>query len=358
MGDLKLDPKYETRERDPLADGGSMRAAKKAHKDEGKLRTPEILNHEGQGHLATTRDDENDRTFWDLGWAEHAIRVGRAELDPASGKAELNGLDVRARASALHGEAARSVSPATTEFVAAAPFVARLGDPTVHGSVLGPGLGSPNVLVGGMPAFRAVVDTHLCPLATPAPHGVGTVAVGAATVLVNGFPIARAGDVIAEAGGGPNPIAFGCLTVMAGPLAPPTAVVTPSVEPPGDGLVTFSNPKARVDGLYAEAQAKAGVVGQEGKANPGARVKGELLAALARAEIEGGVRVRIPGVDKVLQLGGRASIGAGCAGGEAEIEIGLDGRAKIGSKKLAGVRPVCGDAEFQWAIDDDPLEVA
>ena len=66
--------------------------------------------------------------------------------------------------------------------------------------------------------------------------------------------------------------------------------------------------------------------------------------------------MRIPGIDKVLQLGGRASIAAGCVGGEAEIEIGLDGRAEIGSKKLAGVRPVCGDAEFQWAIEDDPLE--
>ena len=37
---------------------------------------------------------------------------------------------------------------------------ARAGDNTLHGSPLGPGLGSANVIIGGMPAWRALVDLH------------------------------------------------------------------------------------------------------------------------------------------------------------------------------------------------------
>ena len=41
---------------------------------------------------------------------------------------------------------------------------ARVGDTTSHGSPLGPGPGSLTVMIGGMPAWRASMDTHLCPL--------------------------------------------------------------------------------------------------------------------------------------------------------------------------------------------------
>lgn len=95
------------------------------------------------------------------------------------------------------------------------PPAARVLDQTAHGTPL-TGPGSPTVLVGGMPAWRANVDVHVCPLTTgPTPHVGGTVAVGSATVLIDGLPAARQGDLIAEAGP-PNTIATGCPTVWIG----------------------------------------------------------------------------------------------------------------------------------------------
>ena len=93
---------------------------------------------------------------------------------------------------------------------------ARVGDLTSHGTPLGPGPGEPTVLIGGMPAWRAGVDTHVCPLVNGVqPHVGGVVAVGSTTVLIGGAPAARQGDSIVEAGG-PNSIALGESTVLIG----------------------------------------------------------------------------------------------------------------------------------------------
>ena len=96
------------------------------------------------------------------------------------------------------------------------PAAARVGDMTSHGNPLGPGPGSPNVLIGGMPAWRATADTHLCPLVSgTVPHAGGVVAMGSATVLISNFPAARQGDTIVESGP-PNSIVAGCPTVLIG----------------------------------------------------------------------------------------------------------------------------------------------
>ena len=96
------------------------------------------------------------------------------------------------------------------------PMAARVGDQTSHGTPLGPGPGCPTVLIGGMPAWRAGADFHVCPLVTAlAPHVGGMVAMGSTTVLVGGLPAARQGDRIVEAGP-PNSIVMGCPTVMIG----------------------------------------------------------------------------------------------------------------------------------------------
>jgi uncharacterized Zn-binding protein involved in type VI secretion len=93
---------------------------------------------------------------------------------------------------------------------------ARLGDQTGHGTPLGPGPGSPTVMIGGLPAWRAGSDTHVCPLVDGVkPHVGGVVAVGSVTVMIGGLPAARQGDMIVEAGA-PNPIAMGAPTVMIG----------------------------------------------------------------------------------------------------------------------------------------------
>lgn len=93
---------------------------------------------------------------------------------------------------------------------------ARLSDLTSHGTPLAPGPGSPTVLIGGLPAWRAGADTHACPLFDgPKPHVGGVVALGSVTVLIGGLPAARQGDLIVEVGA-PNAIAAGAPTVMIG----------------------------------------------------------------------------------------------------------------------------------------------
>ncbi|MGE0825096.1 MAG: PAAR domain-containing protein [Candidatus Binatia bacterium] len=93
---------------------------------------------------------------------------------------------------------------------------ARVGDQTSHGTPLGIGPGSSNVLIGGKPAWRATSDAHTCPLSDgPKPHGGGMVAVGSVTVLINGLPATRQGDQIVEASA-PNAILMGEPTVLIG----------------------------------------------------------------------------------------------------------------------------------------------
>jgi uncharacterized Zn-binding protein involved in type VI secretion len=71
------------------------------------------------------------------------------------------------------------------------------------------------VLIGGRPAWRAGADFHACPLFNgPSPHVGGVVAVGSPTVLIGGLPAARLGDVITEAP--PNAIVVGDFTVLIG----------------------------------------------------------------------------------------------------------------------------------------------
>ena len=96
------------------------------------------------------------------------------------------------------------------------PPAARVGDITSHGSPLVPGPGSTNVLIGGLPAWRATSDTHTCPLVDGLkPHVGGIIPVGSKTVFINNLPAARVGDLIAEAGA-PNAIAAGSPNVMIG----------------------------------------------------------------------------------------------------------------------------------------------
>lgn len=96
------------------------------------------------------------------------------------------------------------------------PPAARVGDLTSHGTPLAPGPGSPNVLIGGLPAWRAGADFHACPLVSGVvPHVGGVVALGSTTVLINGLPAARQGDLVVEATAA-NAIAIGNPTVIIG----------------------------------------------------------------------------------------------------------------------------------------------
>lgn len=157
---------------------------------------------------------------------------------------------------------------------------ARIGDSTAHGTPLGGGIGSINVLIGGRPAWRgipsaaagavqaakqvsnttlqslkaakvaasgtpgapaaiaaeeagkaaasvamgsmisgvgAMADISICPVPLPVPpHGPGVVIDGSATVLINNMPAARMGNTIVEALGPPNKIVSGEMRVLIG----------------------------------------------------------------------------------------------------------------------------------------------
>jgi uncharacterized Zn-binding protein involved in type VI secretion len=98
---------------------------------------------------------------------------------------------------------------------------ARVTDPTTHGVPLNPGPGSPNTLIGNLPAWRTNVDQHACPAASiSGADGVGAVIMGSPTVLINNQMACRVMDIVVEKPGlalGPaNPIAMGCPTVLIG----------------------------------------------------------------------------------------------------------------------------------------------
>lgn len=108
------------------------------------------------------------------------------------------------------------------------PPAARISDPTTHGSPLAPGPGSSNVLIGGLPAWRALIDQHACPaVSVTGPDGVGSVLLGSPTVLINEQMAVRMGDIVVEKPGlalGPaNPIVMGCPTVLIGVAAVPAS---------------------------------------------------------------------------------------------------------------------------------------
>jgi uncharacterized Zn-binding protein involved in type VI secretion len=101
------------------------------------------------------------------------------------------------------------------------PPAARITDPTAHGAPLAPGPGSPNVLIGGLPPWRALIDQHACPaVSISGADGVGMVMMGSPTVLINNMMSCRLGDIVVEIPGlalGPaNPIIMGEMTVMIG----------------------------------------------------------------------------------------------------------------------------------------------
>jgi uncharacterized Zn-binding protein involved in type VI secretion len=159
---------------------------------------------------------------------------------------------------------------------------ARITDNVAHPlpPVLSPGPGSPNVLIGSLPAWRGVplaavaalqtaktsadtavqaavsataaaagtpgapaayaaeqavkasalsamtgaitgaatgADIHSCATPSPVPpHGPGVVITGSATVLINNLPACRMGDTLLEAVGPPNTITKGEMTVIIG----------------------------------------------------------------------------------------------------------------------------------------------
>ena len=250
-----------------------------------------------------------------------------------------------------------------------APMAARVGDLTAHLAPLAPGPGSPNVLIGGMPAWRIGLDIHVCP-APGAPHGPGPTSPGAITVLINGAPAARASDFVVEPTGGPDVITLGCPTVLIGPATPPPAggPAKPKrgfwgslVEDGLDmlsGLVLFESvASGELGKAEAEVKADAEIGPKGGKIQAHAGV----MAAVLKGEIPIKIRVRIPYTKQFLGIGVTGegtllSAGAEAGGGVKINEGGKAFEMTGGAKAGVGVGGlgVKGTVDVAEAGDDYP----
>ncbi len=154
------------------------------------------------------------------------------------------------------------------------PPAARVTDLTTHGTPLAPGPGSVDVLIGGLPAWRAMMDQHACPMVNiTGPDGVGMVMMGSPTVLINNMMACRMGDIVMEIPGlclGPaNPIVLGEMTVMIGEVG----MGSPTVVPPVPPLV-----------LLAQAMSGSGTTGPSSSSgSPGVSTAGQALANAAQS---------------------------------------------------------------------------
>lgn len=72
-------------------------------------------------------------------------------------------------------------------------------------------------LSSAITSASAGADIHMCVTPSPVPpHGPGVVITGSATVMINNLPAARMGDTILEPLGPPNTIVKGEMTVIIG----------------------------------------------------------------------------------------------------------------------------------------------
>lgn len=311
-----------------------------------KISTKPIYKREVEGEVWTSKEEgSHDKTFATVLEGKASVKAGAFSYDLAKKKASLTLVDAEASVTVVHGQVdladkikhllfgndpGTPPPPATP-----GPMAARMGDMTIHGFPLVGGPGSPNVLIGGMPAWRVGLDLHLCPV--PPAHGGGPAAPGAATVLINGAPAARAGDCVLEPGGGPDMIALGCPTVFIGPKAPPPP---PAPAPPEkDPWVIFES-VGSADALSAEAKVKVVAEADLSKGKGKILGKADAMASVLKGELPLKVRLRIPGTSWYVGLGVKVegtllSAGAAAEGGvtvnDGKTLFGVTGGAKAGA---------------------------
>jgi hypothetical protein len=112
-----------------------------------------------------------------------------------------------------------------------------------------------------MPAWRALMDFHACPIVKGLiPDVGGMIMMGSPTVLINSMMACRVMDMVVEIPGGPNPVAMGATNVCIGDAG----VVAPGT--PGMPVVAVTKPSLAAMPAAAAAQkqtlidaAKAGV---------------------------------------------------------------------------------------------------
>lgn len=239
-----------------------------------------------EGPIYTNKEDEDDKNFVEVGPGELDVDFLEVEGGVLDVEAELKVVEVEVDASLVKVQFGDEIDTSKDDeddeeitwvkvtIPERPPQIATVGSPTVHGTTLGPGIGSPNVNAGSKPVWRCFVDTHGCPVATPQPHGTGFVfPSGRPTVRVNGFPVARAGDVVLELMGGPNPILTGAHNVLAGLPAPPTTMMRPGAKAPKeeDGVLTKARKWIFDVDLKASVEVEADVLPGKHRVSGGAK---------------------------------------------------------------------------------------
>jgi uncharacterized Zn-binding protein involved in type VI secretion len=284
-------------------------------------------------------EDEKDPNSIGFGYYKAGIK-SELSYDLKKKEGELTVVNAEGQFSVVHGQAKgewnvgdliRGMVGAIPGGPGGGPMAARVTDSTSHGSPLSPGIGSTDVMIGNMPAWRAMIDFHACPIVKGLiPDIGGMVMFGSPTVMIDFMMACRMGDMVVEIPGGPNPIVVGCPTVMIGSAgsgsgggAKAGGGPTISGEASGDVLTAKAEVKAGilVDPTHAQAEAKAGI-----------------MAAVAQGELKGALNIPLWG-DHSISLGTAVQGSLISAGAEAHADAGWskDQGYHVGAGAKAGV---------------------
>ena len=296
------------------AEGEAKEGEKEGEKGEVKkeIKFGPLFKWKREGAVKSTKaEGSEEKTFASAleGKISAEILSGSIDLDKKAGK--LTVVDAKAEGSVAHGQVdlvdkikhflfgdkPKPAPPAAPP--SPAPMAARMGDMTAHGFPLVGGPGSPNVFIGGMPAWRANLDVHIC----PAYHGAGPTTLGAPTVFINGAPAARAGDFVVEPTGGPDVILLGCTNVFIGPKASPPNVAPPAAPAKPDEPWVLFESVAEGDFLKGEADAKIVAEGDLAKRKGKLEAQAGIMGAVLKGELPLKIRLRIPFTSVYVGLG-------------------------------------------------------
>jgi len=301
-------------------------------------------------HAWSSKDNGgDDKAFVSVLERSASVEALSAEVDLDKKSAKLTLVEGKAEIVVVHGEVdlidkikhlifGEPPKPPTPP---TAPMAARVGDLTMHLGPLGPGTGSPNVFIGGMPAWRVGLDLHLCP-APGSPHGAGPASPGALNVLINGAPAARATDFIVEPTGGPDVIAIGLPTVLIGVATPPPPPPKPKDPEPEDlpwvkfeSVASGDLGKGEIKGAI---KAEGDLAKRSGKVEAGA----DASVALLKGELPLKVRIRIPFTTYYVGLGVKVEGSLITAGAGANARVAINDGPKLfeasaGAKVGAGL---------------------
>jgi uncharacterized Zn-binding protein involved in type VI secretion len=326
----------------------------KGHEQDRKVTVYEKeLLPKQQGYVGPSGGDPSEGLSGGFLYYEAGAKSGLS-YDLEKKELSLDAVDAEGKVSVVHDQAKGSIDlgtmlkgllgispPSPPSAPSMAPFAARVTDLTSHGSPLAPGIGSVNVFIGGLPAWRATMDFHACPIVKGVvPDVGGVVMVGCPTVFVNGMMASRMGDMVVEIPGGPNPIALGCTNVMIGSAA---AGAPSGGEGGGTGFKAVG--EATADGLTAAAKAKVGIDVSGDKKIAEAKVSA--MAAVVTGTAKGSISIPLWG-DHAIILGGTAEGSLITAGVKAGAEAGYTAEKgwHVGAEAGAGVGPAGGALGF------------